>query len=238
MNTFFEWIELNEGMSVMVSSHDYSSQINNIEDVNYFLLKKVIYPAYEKLESADKARIQVHNVLAPDGDYYSHGLLVLNFYTNGWGNKVNDVISGIRYYLDELGVKYDTFKTEKSGMFKGDVVRIPITSISKTSNNAPSLDMSNSNAILIFRDILKIRGNDNDSGFYNINVRDLYQKIENLRDDDIKLHAKDPYSSQVTGGPQVIHGGLNFNDIKLRLNEIKKIALWAMKNHYDTINVG
>lgn len=236
MNTFFEWIELNEGMSVMVSNHDYSNQINNIEDVNTFLLKKVIYPAYEKLESPDKDKIRVHDVLAPDGDYYSHGLLVLNFYINGWGDKAKDVISGIHYYLNELGVKYDAFKTEKSGMFEGDVVRIPITSIPKTSNNAPSLDMSNSNAILIFRDILHVRGND--GGFFDINVRDLYQKIESLRDDDIKIHAKDPYSSQVTGGPQVIHGGLNFNDIKLRLNEIKKIVLWAIKNHYDTIHVG
>lgn len=220
----------------MVSNHDYSNQISNIEDINIFLLKKVIYPAYEKLESPDKDKIRVHDVLAPDGDYYSHGLLVLNLYTNGWGDKLKDVISGIRYYLDELGVKYDAFKTEKSGMFDGEVVRIPIKSISKTSNNAPSLDMSNSNAVLIFRDILKIK--ENDSGFFDINVRDLYQRIENLRDDDIKLHAKDAYSSQVTGGPKIIHGGLNFNDIKLRLNEIKKIALWAMNNHYDTINVG
>lgn len=220
----------------MVSNHDYSNQINNIEDVNTFLLKKVVYPAYEKLESPDKDKIRVHDVLAPDGDYYSHGLLVLNFYINGWGDKAKDVISGIHYYLNELGVKYDAFKTEKSGMFEGNVVRIPITSIPKTSNNAPSLDMSNSNAILIFRDILHVRGND--SGFFDINVRDLYQKIESLRDDDIKIHAKDPYSSQITGGPQVIHGGLNFNDIKLRLNEIKKIALWAIKNHYDTIHVG
>lgn len=233
MRNFLEWVELNEGMSVMVSNHDYSGDIKSIEDVCSMLMKKLIFPMLNsgKLKTSTP---HVHDIITPDGAYYDSGAEVINFYTHDIDEQsISAIMSGIKYYLDEMHIKYGPFKKEKSGMHNSEVFRIPVLSLKKTANNAPSLDLSNTNAILIFRELLGIPGDHS----FEISARDLHNKISSLTDDQIKIHTRDDYSSQRPGGAMSMSFGLSFNDIKLRLTEINKIALWAINNDYDLIHV-
>lgn len=234
MRNFLEWVELNEGMSVMVADYNYSDDIKSIEDVCYKLMTKLIFPMINsgKLKTSTP---HIHDIITPDGDYYSSGSEVINFYTHDFDEQsINAIMSGIKYYLDEMHIKYGQFKKERSGMHNSEVFRIPVLSLKKTNNNAPSLDLSNTNAILIFRELLGYPGEHS----FIINAKELYNKILSLTDDQIKIHVRDMYSSQRPGSALHISYGLSFGDIKLRLEEIKKIALWAINNEFDTISVG
>jgi hypothetical protein len=234
MRNFLEWVELNEGMSVMVADYNYSSDIKNIEDVCHMLMKNLVYPMLSSGKLKTSAP-HVHDTIVPDGNYYASGTEVINFYTFDFDEQsINAIMSGIKYYLDEMHIKYGPFKKEKSGMHNSEVFRIPVLSLKKTNNNAPSLDLSNTNAILIFRELLGYHGEHS----FMINAKELYNKISSLTDDMIKIHVRDMYSSQRPSGALSISYGLSFDDIKLRLEEIKKIALWAINNKFDQISVG
>jgi hypothetical protein len=77
-------------------------------------------------------------------------------------------------------------------------------------------------------------------GFSDISPADLYRKIEDIDDDLLDVHARDAYSTKSPDDSNlntVFHGKLDKDDIKLRLDQIKKIAKWAMDNHYDDIYV-
>ena len=234
MRNFLEWVELNEGMSVMVADYNYHDDVKSIEDVCNMLMKKLVYPMLSSGKLKTSAS-HVHDTITPDGDYYSSGNEVINFYTFDFDEQtINAIMSGIKYYLDEMHVKYGPFKKEQSGMHNSEVFRIPVLSLKKTNNAAPSLDMSNTNAILIFRELLGYPGEHS----FMINARELYNKVSSLTDDQIKIHVRDVYTKQRPGGALSISYGLSFEDIKLRLKEIEKIALWAMNNQFDTISVG
>jgi hypothetical protein len=227
-------------MSVYVNGHDYHSQINDLDDLANQIKRKVFYPAWDKLSTQQQQDVMDggsnhHMMFAPDGSYYANGTQILNFYTAGWGNMIPNLIKGIKYFLDEMNVKYGEFKIEKSNMFNSEVVRIPILKWEQSKNAPPLINLSNNNAHLIFGELLGFQGED--GGYFNISPSDLYRKIESLEKHQYDIHAKDPYTIKHKNGPTVYHGGLSSEDIHTRLEQIKKIAKWALDNHYDQIYV-
>jgi len=239
MRTFLEWLQqINESMSIYVSGHPYHDDINDLDDLANLLKRKVLYPAWDKLPPEAQEAVRSggsgqHMMLTPDGSYYNNQEEILNFYTTGWGEMIPRLVQGMKYFMDELGVKYGEFKVENSGMFGGEVVRIPILKWSKSANTPPLLNMSNANAHLIFGELLKFSG---EEGAYSISSADLYRKIEELEKHQLDLHARDDYSVQKNGSTNY-HFGLSSGDILSRLEQIKKIAKWALNNHYDQIHV-
>ena len=231
MRNFIEWL-MNESMNLYIANHN-NDAIHDLDDISTILKKKVVDPMFNKLSKDEQKAVidggfYQHWSIGSDGSYYNDGNQVINFYTSGWGNNLSKVLAGIKYYLDEI--KYGAFKEEKSGMFDGNVVRIPILSFN--SSGPPALNLSNSNAILIFRDLL---GYHYDDGFSSINPRDLLIKINNLPDYSVDLHQRDPYTQQGKKGAMMISGGLSSDDIHQRLNQISKIAQWAISNNYDEL---
>lgn len=241
MKTFIEWLQqINESMSIYVSGHDYHGDINDIDDLAEQLKRKVLYAAFDKLPPEQQKMVRDggsmhHGMLTPDGSYYSNQEEVLNFYTAGWGEMIPRLVQGIKYYLDELGVKYGEFKVEKSGMFGSEVMRIPILQWAKSKNTPPLLNMANANARLIFGELLGFPGDE--GGYSDISPADLYRKIEELEKHQLDIHARDAYTAKPKNGPTMIHGGLSSGDISSRLEQIKQIAKWALDNHYDQIYV-
>src|SRR5690606_37162048 len=149
MKSFKEWYELRESMSVYTQDRDFQSDIRDLDDIANVLINKLIYPLWNKLSEEQKQDIikgesNSHGFIVPDGDYYldpKHQ--VLNFYTKGWPeNILSNITQGIKYYLDEMGIKYGEFKTEQSGMYRSPVIRIPILQFSATKNIPPNLNMS------------------------------------------------------------------------------------------------
>jgi len=241
MKTFMEWLQqINESMSIYVSGHDYQDDINDLDDLANQLKRKVLYPALDKLSPEQQKAVQAggamqHQMLIPDGSYYSDHEEVLNFYTAGWGEMIPKLIQGMKYFMDELGVKYGKFKVEKSGMFGSEVIRIPILQWAKSKNTPPLLNMTNANARLIFGELLGFPGDE--GGYSDISPADLYRKIEDLEKHQLDIHARDAYTTQYKGGATIHHGGLSSEDISIRLEQIKKIAKWALDNHYGQIYV-
>jgi hypothetical protein len=244
MQRFREWFYLNESMNVYVQGHDYHNDINDLSDLAEIVKRKVLDPAWTKLtpeqqEAVRKGGSSSHFMITPDGDYYSNTKnQTLNFYTTGWESILPNLIAGIKYFLDEMKVKYGPFRNEKSGMFGGNVVRIPILQFATTKNSPPMINLSNTNARLIFGELLGFPGNE--SGFSNISPADLYRKIEMLEKEQIDIHARDTYTQQNKNnkGPVIHHMGLSSEDIAQRLEPIKAIAKWALENHFDSIYVG
>jgi len=235
---FTEW--LNESMSIYVSGHEYHNDINGLDDLAEQLKRKVLYKAWDKLPPEKQKEVQDggamhHGMLTPDGSYYGEGKEVLNFYTAGWGELIPTLVQGIKYFLDELHVKYGPFKVEKSGMFGSEVMRIPILSWKQTENTPPLLNMSNTNAHLIFGELLGFPGEE--GGYSDISPADLYRKIEELEKHQLDIHAREPYSTKQKTGPTVHYGGLSSEDIAARLEQVKRVAKWALDNHFDSIYV-
>jgi hypothetical protein len=227
-------------MSIYVSGHEYHDDINDLDDLANQLKRKVLYPAFEKLSPEQQKDVQTggsgqHQMLTPDGSYYSTREEVLNLYTAGWGKMIPNLVKGIKYFMDELGVKYGEFKVEKSGMFGSEVIRIPILQWAKSKNTPPLLNMANANAHLIFGELLGFPGEE--GGYSDISPADLYRKIEELEKHQLDIHARDAYTAQHKSGPTMFHGGLSSEDISSRLEQIKKIAKWALDNHYDQLYV-
>ena len=241
MKSFKEWFQLQESMSVYVQGHDYQSDINDLDDVANILKKRVLYPAWEKLDEGQQKKVQEagsahHGMIVPDGDYYGEGKNLLNFYIGGWPEEmVPKLVQGIKYFLDNMGIKYAPFETNTSGMYESKVVRISILKYETSKNSPALLNLSNDNATLIFRDLLKFPSEE--GGFTDISPADLYRKIEELEKDMIDIHARDAYSSQRQGGAAFFAGGLSTEQITSRLEQIKQIAKWAMDNHYDQMYV-
>ena len=237
MKTFKEWLNLFESMSVYVKGHDYSSDIHNLDDISARLKKHVIDPLWYKIPEEERDAVKnggsvSHRIISPDGSYYSNGNPIINLYTAGWSQEsIDKIIQGIKYFLDEMRVKYGPFKTESSGMYGGKVTRIPILDYSPTSNSPPLLNLSNANANLIFGDILGIQ----ERG--SISPAELIMRISKIDKDKISIHAQEPYSQQIPGRVTHIHGGIDEEGIKKRLNALQQIAKWAMDNHYDEIYV-
>lgn len=104
------------------------------------------------------------------------------------------------------------------------------------SNNPPELNMSNGNVDHIFSKVLNLDQYSDGYG-YVIPARELLLKIEyyntELADMDARLTTKHTGS----GGSQIINFGLDGDQIRQRLEKIRNIALWAIQNDYDTIQV-
>jgi hypothetical protein len=88
---------------------------------------------------------------------------------------------------------------------------------------------------LIFTDILGFKGIDD--YHYVISARDLLMKIDNLPDFAADANARSANISYGSGGSKFIGFQYSGDQIRNRLEQIRKIAIWAIENHYDTIQV-
>jgi len=230
LKTFLEWLELNESMSVYIKGYDYQNNIKDLDDLSWFLIRNVINPIEkERIKSGSEDEgWPVEYPISPDGSYYESGNLVLNFYTTGWSKEsIDKIVKGIKYYLDQLVIKYAPPKQpEKSGKYKGKVIRIPILSMRKTKGAPPQLNMANDNAVLIIKDLLGL-------SLDGFSPRDLLIKIDNLDDDLIDIHKRDPYMTR--GKSTVYWGGLSKDDIWKRIEILKQIAKWSIENGYEEL---
>lgn len=154
---------------------------------------------------------------------------------------------------DERKKDIDAWYKEKNrDMRKTRVIRIPILQIPKANvNEPPEVNMANSNAVLIFRDILKFEPTHDqnadgspdpfaDAGteFGNIDAWQVLQRIDQaLRGGSIDIHQRDPYTKQQPGNATIHHGGYDASSIKRRLEQIRQIAQWAVDNGYSQLVV-
>ena len=143
-----EWLEkrlLKETMDVYVQGYQDNSLLN-LDDICHWLGTEVLVPIREKLPPEIKQALTktFYEMITPDGSYYSDGNEVINVYVEGWPQEViPQLLQEIKYHLDERKIKYGPFKQEKSGMYEGNVVRIPILQAPTEKDIPARLNLSN-----------------------------------------------------------------------------------------------
>lgn len=239
MRTFLEWMKLSESMSVYVQGHDYQSEVRDLDDVADQIKAKVVYPMWSRItpeeqDAVKKGGSTSHQTIVTDGSYISDGNLVINFYTAGWSDEsIKRITDGIKYFLDEMKVKYGPFKQERSGMYKSNVIRIPVLKFDTTKNTPPLMNLANANAYLIFKELLGLEG---DGSSFQVSPSDLLMRIA-VAENKIDLAVRAPEVEREPGKATIYSGGYDAEQIADRLKTLEQIAQWAIDNHYDSIYV-
>lgn len=218
---FYEWL-LTETISIHIVGYQPNDLPQNITDLSYYLalnmdkvpeFKQGQRPFYEKIT------IDGLDVDAPSG--------VINFYHHGM-TALPKLISGIKYYLDELKVKYGEFKNDTSRMFQEPVIRIPILQIPISKKPLTDANMANQVAYHIFRDLFNMREIPQ-----TMSARDLLIKIDSLNDFQIK-NAVVPASQDKNHFDM----GIDEERIRRKLAELRTICQFAIDNDYDELSIG
>lgn len=127
--TFTEWLNrrLDESMTLYIQDYERPASMHRLGEIARMLETRVVAPLEKKLPpdaeaKAKSARPGYETVSADDlKDDQAEG--DLNFYCYGWPRPLIDkALSGIRYFLDEIGVKYGPFR-EETWRHKFDVER-------------------------------------------------------------------------------------------------------------------
>lgn len=170
-------------------------------------------------------------------------------------DKYKEVKDFVINTLDKLKIDFTPpTELEKSEIYDSYVFKYIINRIPKDIlNRPPQLNMSNANARNIFVDIL---GYPNDDNFIRLDARDLVNRINNVKERNIQEFTHegregdeifgiipgmendfDEESKKGRKGPKMYEPPKPKTYFDNRLNTIKEIALWAIKNGHQTISV-
>jgi len=231
---------LTESMNVMVSDYTYPEKVDTLGDIGYYLTKR-LHPLIEKLspeEMDNWKKNRPMELVASDGDSDYFGKSgVLNFYTNGIPKgKIDNFLEAIKYYLDEAKIKYGSLVSDTSQLYGTQVIRITILqSFVKHKDQPPELNLSNANARLVFGDLL---GYEDLDSLYDVPARDVIVRIDSyLKEFDIQRVTREPNVERSEGGATFIDAGYSEEQIKMRLDQIRKIAHWAIDHDHENLHV-
>lgn len=117
--TFSEWLarRLDEGMTLFIQDYDRPASLHRLGDLASQLDARVGRPMEAKLpaEAREAAVGQRpgYDIFAADDLKDDERDGVINFYCGGWPREaVARAVSGAKYFLDEMGVKYGPFREE------------------------------------------------------------------------------------------------------------------------------
>jgi hypothetical protein len=255
---------LNESMNLYVSGANYD-RLETMSEISWKVLKPV-WQYLEKLPEDQKAyymKNRMPELLTPDGSSYDDPTGIMNLYTAGLTRQaLIGVMKIIFAGLKELGITWGKVKTEQSGSFKSQVIRIPILKNPHigTYKGPPELNMSNVNAYQIFHNVLQYEGEHE----FSMEAKELMERIESLAHDkgwidknkinptdsgipdaeqDGNADLENPHMDIVNqlgnqlGGARIIGGGLSGGDIRRRLGLIWNVAKWAHERGFEKLYV-
>lgn len=225
MRTFQQWLSESVTISVADINQSSSERIKDISSLCWHLKDKIY-----KIPGTNKH--QNSEFIAEDGLDIQAQKGTINFYPLGLDSQVTSkVMAGIIYYLDELKVKHGEWRQDKSGLFKGETVyRIYVQNMPQQQKaQPPEVNMANTVAEIIFREILGMQININDA---RLSAREVLWKIRAITPMQIQQMVQEP-----TKEKNFIDAGISEDRIKRHLNSIEKIAQWALDNHYEEIDL-
>ena len=179
-----------EGMDVFVGGFNYTRKLNDLDGIANHLLDIVLSPLMKNLPEDQlayfkKNGVPFYDTITPDGSYYQQGgggsTGIINVYISGFTTTIlQKLLKGIFSELRKMGVKWGTIKKENSGVYKSQVIRIPVVkNMNDPDDRPPEIHLSNANAYHIFHNVLQYDG---ENGF-SINAEELKQRIESLNHD-------------------------------------------------------
>lgn len=178
---------VNESMNVYIKGANYK-RTDDLHSLAYHLIDKCLSPVVNNLPSDQvqyfkKNGVQYYETIVPDGSFYSGeggGTGILNFYISGLTTQsLKEVLKSIFQELRKLKIHWGKIKKEKSGMYKSEVIRIPIKRNDGKYTGPPELNLANRNAYHIFHNILQFEGTDS----FHMTAQELKDRIESLQND-------------------------------------------------------
>ena len=264
-DAFYTRKVVNESMNLYVKGADYK-RLDSLGEVSHRLQAPLWHflsslPQDQQDYSKKNHTFPTYEILVPDGPYYFKPTGVLNFYTAGLVR--NALIGSLKVIfgkLKEMGLTYGKIKTEKSGTYNSNVIRIPITNNPHENSyqGPPELNLSNVNAYQIFHNVLQYEGEHD----FSMKAKELMERIETLVKNDpswidkntIKptdshwpkaeqdpQDVENPHMDIVNqlgaGGARMIGGGVSRDQIRERLHDIYLIAQWADDHGFEDLYV-
>lgn len=214
-----------ESTTVSVQGAD-TDQPHNIQYLAHYLHDNILHsvPDYKNATHTGTNPIDI------DGLDTNNRKGIINFYTKGI-TQVDKVLAAIKYFLGNINVKFGQPKHDKSNLFTNeDVIRIPILGMQPT-NPPPELNIANANAEILFHQILNYPSTLN-INMDSINARELLMKLGYVNDLTINQNIRNSQK-----GKNWLDMRLNAEQIKRYVQELEKIAKWAIDNDYDTIQL-
>lgn len=180
---------ITESMSVYIKGFDYSKRLDNLLDVIHALLYPVLDKVFETLPADQKAYFQknrVPEIFAPDGNDYDKPTGTINFYTSGFVKAASlKILRGMLRLLKMKGFVVGPLKGEMSGMYKSQVIRIPITKNPFIDyKGPPEINWAGRNAFHVFKELLGIDPDDSSGSSFHFTPQEIIQRIEMLRKHD------------------------------------------------------
>jgi len=220
-------------MDVIVQDFDYPEKANIMGELAWIAGEKLPYKDLSEEERKEFQNNRVTEIVIPDGNDYFETSGIMNFYTSGLRpERIQQWLSSILETLKAKGAEITgPTKQEKSRSMRGDVIRIPIGKITKKEHDSPpELNMSGSNAVYVFREIL---GYDfAEDALPNINAQDLLKRVDNA------LRSMREPTPDDEEEPGISVGRYTEPRARQRLLIIKEIAEWAISHGYNKILVG
>lgn len=257
---------LNESMNVYVQGANYK-KLETMGEIAWTISwdgEVSIAKLLEKLPPDQLAyykKNRAAELFTPDGSYYDEPKGIMNLYTTGLTKQaLVGVMQVIFKRLKELGITWGKVKTEQSGTYKSQVIRIPILNNPQAGTYAgpPEVNLANANAYQIFHNVLQYEGVHD----FSMDATELMQRIDSLANDtgwidknkinphdsgipdaeqDLNTDLENPHMDIVkqlgAGGARMIGGGLSGDDIRYRLARIYGVAKWAVDHGFEKIYV-
>lgn len=227
MKKFTEWL-LNESVTFQVADISSDQQNEDFHSLCWKLASKVRQMFPDDFSVAfESSKIDSHDLITPDGSYYSGGNEEINFYAGYFpeGSR-KKILDAILYLLPEFNMKLNGIvKSDVSSVHNSVVYRIPIIS-SNNTDPAPELNVANANA----REILNMLNIGGDL-CGSISVNELNMKLGTITDfhKGMSLRATEKSSNFVSYG-------LDMKQLERYIDVLEKMVAWALKNDYDTIS--
>jgi hypothetical protein len=234
-----------ESMDVRIKDAHYESPMKTVGDLAWHLMIKLskVIESMKPDQVKDYYKSKAPDLVAVDGpgiggeDSYFTNNGTINIYLKGIPTEYHQKIKDAAlYFIKDANVEYGTVITNSSNAYGGDTIRIKINKMPESDNNPPELNMSNGNTDHIFSKVLNLDQYNRGSG-YLIPARELLIKIDTYNDNLSDMDARLPTVSKGSGGATFISYGLDADQINQRLEKIRSIAMWAIENDYDTIQV-
>lgn len=235
---------LTESMNLYVQWADRNFQkTDTLMDISN-LISRPMWNILEKEMTPEETEIfrrqgKSSETIVPDGAYDIDAPTgVINFYLAGIPKRfVIPILNKIKETLNSNNIKYGRFKANKSGMYKSYVIRIPITENPNEYKGPPELNLSNSNARVLYQDILGFESEDGTS--YSFTVDELEDAIKPYIDAAGKLipFTELPSDEQGDTGPRMIGGGRNLNQLYRYIERLQEVIKWCREHNYKYLYV-
>lgn len=230
-------------MTATVSGKDYDQQdLQDLLGISQLYMRKVINPIFFKLSQQDQKYFRDNrkamDFFTPDGGDEFKSTGVINFYTLGFKPEtVKKILDGVNYFASDMNIVIGSIsEPEQSKIYStSPVIRIVITQNNNLDNfeKVPEVQLSNTNAYMIFGRLLTLP--DFDEG-YKIAAIDLLKAIESVENkdqqDDEFLYR---YSRPTSVDANMTTGGITPEYLRRTLGRLKDLCNYAIDNDIKDI---